>query len=146
MHKLWCRVGGLQLAILQPHKLLVCQLTSLISGQGIACMQLNTLSQHALERSAANLVCGNFGGSQGAFCRHGVTSSAQLACAAASSADNRLSCCRSPAAMCAVNGWSAYILRKRGTYIFSLSAKLSAPWASLLQPNHGLLHHMFQCF
>ena len=73
MQKLWCRVGGLQLAILQPQKLLVCQLTSLISGQGIACMQLNILSQHALERSAANLVCGNFGGSQGAFGRHGVT-------------------------------------------------------------------------
>jgi len=40
--------------------------SSLASSQGTAGLQLNKLSEQVLDRSAANMVCGNFGGSKGA--------------------------------------------------------------------------------
>ncbi|DBB01694.1 hypothetical protein WJX77_000727 [Trebouxia sp. C0004] len=60
-------LGGHQLAVLHPRKLVVYNLSSLASSQGTAGLQLNKLSEHVLDRSAANMVCGNFGGSKGAL-------------------------------------------------------------------------------
>jgi len=39
----------------------------LASSQGIAGLQVSKLSEKVLDRSAANMVCSNFGGSQGAL-------------------------------------------------------------------------------
>ena len=63
-----CRVGGRQLAVLHPRSLVVYSVNSLISGQGVAAVQLTKIAEQALERSAANMVCGNFAGSTGACC------------------------------------------------------------------------------
>lgn len=59
------RLGGRQLAVLHPRKLVVYSLSSIASSQGIAGLQLNKLCEHELERSAANMLCSNFGGSKG---------------------------------------------------------------------------------
>lgn len=61
-----CRLGGCQLAVLHPRKLVIYSVNSLSSGQGVAAVQLNTISEQVLERSAANMVSGSFGGSTGA--------------------------------------------------------------------------------
>lgn len=63
-----CRLGGYQLAVLHPRSLVIYSLTGLGSSQGIAGLQLNVVSQHSLQRSAANFVCGNFGQSTGGKC------------------------------------------------------------------------------
>lgn len=60
------RVGGCQLAVLHPRKLVIYGISSLSSGQGIAAVQLNKIWEQVLERSAANMVSGHFGGSTGA--------------------------------------------------------------------------------
>ncbi|KAL0044614.1 hypothetical protein WJX82_002814 [Trebouxia sp. C0006] len=60
-------LGGHQLAVLHPRKLVTYNLSSLASSQGTAGLQLNKLSEQVLDRSAANMVCGNFGGSKGAL-------------------------------------------------------------------------------
>ena len=60
------RVGGCQLAVLHPRKLVIYSISSLSSGQGVAAVQLNKIWEQVLERSAANMVSGNFGGSTGA--------------------------------------------------------------------------------
>ena len=57
-----CRLGGCQLAVLHPRKLVIYRITSLASGQDVAALQLCTLAEQVLELSAANMVCGNFGG------------------------------------------------------------------------------------
>ena len=51
--------------MLHPRKLVIYSITSLSSGQGVAAVQLNKISEQVLERSAANMVCGSFGGSTG---------------------------------------------------------------------------------
>lgn len=61
-----CRLGGCQLAVLHPQNLVIYSITSLPSGQGVAAMQLSNISEQVLERSAANMVSGSFGGSTGA--------------------------------------------------------------------------------
>ena len=61
-----CRVGGRQLAVLHPRKLVIYSISSLSGGQGVAAVQLNKIWEQALERSAANMVSGNFAGSTGA--------------------------------------------------------------------------------
>ena len=52
--------------MLHPRKLIIYSITSLSSGQGVAAVQLNNISEQVLERSAANMVSGSFGGSTGA--------------------------------------------------------------------------------
>ena len=60
------RAGGCQLAVLHPRKLVIYSISSLSSGQGVAAVQLNKVWEQGLQRSAANMVSGNFGGSTGA--------------------------------------------------------------------------------
>ena len=62
-----CRLGGSQLAVLHPRALIIYSLNTLASSQGVAGLQLSKVSEQSLERSAANMVCGNFGGSSGAL-------------------------------------------------------------------------------
>lgn len=52
--------------MLHPRKLVIYSISSLSSGQGVAAVQLNKVWEQVLERSAANMVSGNFGGSTGA--------------------------------------------------------------------------------
>lgn len=59
------RVGGRQLAVLHPRKLVIYSISSLSGGQGVAAVQLNKVWEQVLERSAANIVSGNFAGSTG---------------------------------------------------------------------------------
>lgn len=72
------RLGGCQLAVLHPRKLVIYSITSLSSGQGVAAVQLNKISEQVLERSAANMVSGSFGGSTGVAAV--VSIAASLAC------------------------------------------------------------------
>ena len=59
------RLGGIQLAVLHPRRLVLYSMASVGTSQAAAYLEVHKLWEHQLERSAACMVCGNFGSSRG---------------------------------------------------------------------------------